>query len=228
MIMRVKISSYSSSNCFHLKLSSCGQDDGTAHRDTLPPILMTWSSPKTRQGHRENWLLQFFPLTSVCALWHLCGHTSPTPTLMQNSCSGLLGWGCSLVTKGLHSMPKAPGSICNMGKREAKDKTTHTELSVNLQYVHEEHHFQLVKYFASWAWKITYNSAIHSGSWREETCPTYQASRTMQFQIRLSWLWRESLSQTEPKKIYLKLCGECWHMGRILVLHEAGPEGHEF
>lgn len=34
MIMRVKISSYSSSNCFHLKLSSCGRDDGTAHRSS--------------------------------------------------------------------------------------------------------------------------------------------------------------------------------------------------
>lgn len=213
VIMRVKTSSYSSSNGFHLNLSYCGQDDGTVHRDTLPPILMTWSSPKTHKVERENWLLQFFfYLASICALWHLCGHTCPSPTPMQNSFSGLLGWCCSLVTKGLPNMHKAASSICYMGKREAKDKTTktlnHTELSVHFQYVPEGQCFQLVKNVASWPWRVTYNSTTQETEGKR-LAPITRPACTVQFLVRLSWLWRESLSQNK-KNIFIKLCGECW------------------
>lgn len=209
IIMRVKISSYSSRNFFHLKLSYCGQDDGTVHRDTLPPILMTWSSPKTHKVEREKWLLQFFSLTSICTRWHLCGHTCPSPTLMQNSFSGLLGWCCSLVTKGLPSMHKAPGSICYVGIWEAKDKTTktlnHIELSVDPQYVPEEQLFQLAKNVASWPWSVTYNSVTREAEGKR-LAPSTRPACTMQFQVRLSWQWRESLSQTEQKKISTSSC----------------------
>ena len=157
--------------------------------------------------------LGIFSLTSICTRWHLCGHTCPSPTLMQNSFSGLLGWRCSLVTKGLPSMHKAPGSICYMEKREAKDKTTktlnHTELSVDLQYVPEEQLFQLAKNVASWPWRITYNTVTREAE-EKRLAPSTRPACTIQFQVRLSWLWSESLSQKEQKKISTSSC-----MGRV-------------